>query len=140
MLIHRGRGGLIALIAFLCPVVLELVTSAQFHNDHYFQQHGWPRLTGFLLAAAIVWWLSPRTVRHRPHPQQQDWLVSSSSTVPGPTSSGLTGSSDGAERSPFRPRIFRPTDSLFFIPARFWPLILCALGVLFALIPADAFA
>ena len=56
------------------------------------------------------------------------------------TSSGPAGSSGAAERSPFRPQIFRPTDSLFFIPVRFWPPILCVLGVLFALIPADAFA
>ena len=135
MLIHRGRGGLIALIAFVCLVCTELYTRAQFHDDRYFQQHGWPRLAGFLLAAVIVWWLSPQAAPLRPHPPQQDWLVSSSSTAP-----GLSGSSGAPKRSRFRPRLFRATDSLFFIPARYWPPILCVLGILAALIPADRFA
>lgn len=36
----------------------------------------------------------------------------------------------GSEPGP----IFRPRDSLFFLPAKFWPLVLCALALVCAFV------
>src|SRR5712692_1001806 len=60
MIIYRGRGTLVALITFGCLIVTELLTRFRFHDNTYCQQHGWPKLAGFLVAAGVVWVLSRR--------------------------------------------------------------------------------
>jgi hypothetical protein len=128
MLVYRGRGILIALIAFVCLLAAEFYTRSRFHDDNYYQQHPWPKLVALALAALIVWWFSPQTVPAKSDPQSRpDWLVSSS----------LPSTPQARERSFLRVPLFRPYDSLFFIPVRFWPLLLCALGVLFYFIPSN---
>jgi hypothetical protein len=126
MIIHRGRGGLIALIAFLCFFVAEGYTRVHYDNDFYYQRHPWPKLAACLVAATLVWWLSPRK-QEPPGPgmRDQSWLPSQSQqalpTEPEPAS--------------FRLTLFRETDSLFFIPVRYWPLLLCLLGIFLYFIP-----
>jgi hypothetical protein len=104
MIIYRGRGFLVAVIAFGMLLLTELFTRAHFRDDTYFQRHGWPRLAGFLMAAAIVW-----------------LLIGQSEEVVGVE----------MEKQPKRRSIFRPQDSLFFIPVLFWPPVLLVLGVIF---------
>ena len=60
MIIWRGRGVLVAIITFGCLLTTELLTRSYFHDNTYYQQHGWPKLAGFLVAASLVWWLSRR--------------------------------------------------------------------------------
>jgi hypothetical protein len=106
MIIWRGRGILVAVIAFGCLLVTELFTRAYFHDETYYQQHGWPKLGGFLVAAGLVWLLLPR---------HETDILTSAESIP----KQATGS------------IMKEQDQLFFISVRFWPPILCALGVVF---------
>lgn len=127
MIVYRGRGILIAIIAFACLIAAEFYTRSRFHSDHYYQQHGWPKLAAFAVAALIIWWLSPQSAAPAQSPSAEAALMTPS----------LMNAPPAPERSPFRLDFFRPQDSLFFIPVRFWPLILCLLGVLFYFLPAE---
>jgi hypothetical protein len=102
MIIWRGRGILVAVITFGCLLVTELLTRSVLHDNTYYQQHGWPKLAGFLVAAGLVWWLS----QHE-----------------GDDSTGVQNAS--------RESFFREQNTLFLIPVRYWPRILCILGVVF---------
>jgi len=126
MIIHRGRGGLIALIAFLCLLLAEAFTRIHYHDDSYYQQHPWPKLLAFAVAAVLIWWLSPRPKQPaNPSSSEQLWRASHSQQAPALE----------PESTSFKLTLFRETDSLFFIPVRYWPLILCALGLVFYFIP-----
>lgn len=105
MLIWRGRGGAIALIAFGCLVLTELFTRAVFSDPNYYQIHGWPKLAGFWLAAALIYSL-------------RSWLGISEKRT-------LIDKSTGEEV-----RLSLEVQ-LLFVPARYWPWILLAIGLLF---------
>jgi|SRR5579863_3615190 len=102
MIVWRGRGILVAIITFVCLLVTELLTRFFFRNNTYYQQYGWPKLSGFLVAAALVWSLS----RHK-----------------GDDPRGI----QDLTREP----LLRKQDTLFHIPVRNWPPILCVLGIIF---------
>jgi len=126
MIVWRGRGIVIALVGFGCSLAAELFTRAHFHDENYYQQHSWPILAAFCLAALIIWFLaSPYT--EPPGRALKDWLDTPSVPIPAVE----------PEKPRFRIAFFRQTDSLFFIPARFWPAIFLGLGVLFYFLPAD---
>lgn len=108
LLISRGRGVLVGVIAFGSLLTTEFLTNRHFHDESYYQKHGWPKLTGFAVAAAIVRLLSPR--------------VNFNESVSYPIS---------GTRPPDRRSLFRKEDSLFLVPVRYWPWILCALGFAF---------
>lgn len=104
MIIWRGKGIVIALIAFGCLIVSEFATEAAFEDSTYYQLHGWPKLIGLWLAAGIVYRLQP-------------WL-----------GVGKTiGFADQNIRQDIRPSA---EGALFFLPARFWPGILFAVGLI----------
>jgi hypothetical protein len=129
VIVQRGHGGLVLVIIYLCLFIMEWGTKIFFHDSNYYQQHKWPRLIAFLGAAALVWILSPRKSPDTAI-QQQEWLISSSSY---PDRSSINPESPAASF-----QLFREQDSFFGIPIRFWPLVLCGLGVIcyFALGPA----
>jgi hypothetical protein len=114
MIVHRGRGGLIALIVFLCFLAAEAYTRFRYRDDTYYQTHPWPKLIACLVAAALVWWLSPRDA------------PAASTGQPPPIE---------PETSSFKLNLFRKTDSLFFIPVEYWPYLLCLLGIVLYFIP-----
>jgi|ERR1035441_6505336 hypothetical protein len=101
MIVWRARGILAAIITFVC-ILTELLTRFFFRNNAYYQQHGWPKLSGFLVAAALVWLLSRRK---------------------GDDPRGIR----GLTREP----LLRERDTLFHIAVRYWPPILCVLGIIF---------
>jgi hypothetical protein len=105
MIIWRRRGILVAIITFACLVVTELLTRFFLHDNAYYQQHGWPRLTGFLIATGFVWLLSRR--------ERDD-------------STGV--------QTATRESFFREQDTLFLISVRYWPRILCVLGIVFCFV------
>jgi hypothetical protein len=105
MIIWHGRGFLVAVIAFGCLLASEFLTESYFHDDAYYQQHGWPKLIGFLIAAAIVGWLGVR------------WKNELARTM--------------IEKDTGKEFVIKGNDALFFIPVQYWPAILCALGVVF---------
>jgi hypothetical protein len=105
MLIWHGRGGLIALIAFGCLLLTELFTRAAFGDAHYYQTHGWPKLAGFWVAAGLVYAL-------------RSWFGVGRERI-------LIDKDTGKEiKMSFE-------ADLLFVPARYWPAILLALGILF---------
>jgi hypothetical protein len=112
MIVWRGRGGLIFILAFGCLVAAEWLTRSYFHDNTYYQRHGWPKLAGFLVAAGLVWLLS------RPEAE-----------IHGEISPGF--------ESPRKEPVLRRQDTLFHIPARYWPGILCVLGVVFYFVPVS---
>ena len=103
MIVWSGRGAAVPVITFACLLLTELSTRAYFQDDHYYQAHGWPKLVAFAASAVIVGALSI----------QREGELSADHPA-------------AVKRS-----FFRSGDSLFFVPARLWPLILLGLGVLF---------
>ena len=99
----RGRGVLVAGIAYGCLLAAELLTNAHFHDSTYYQNHGWPKLAGFLAAAAIVWWRSSRPDDIATNVREERRLGT----------------------------WFSDRDTLFLVPVRHWPLLLCGLGFVF---------
>ncbi len=104
MIVAQGRGGIVAGIVFGSCLLTELLLRAGRYGDNYYQQHGWPKLASFLFSAMVVWL--------------------------------ITGDNYPDTSAPFEPsfrrwKLLRGTDHLFFIPARYWPALLCALGVVF---------
>jgi len=100
--VHSGRGGLIAVIAFVSMALADFLCAAYFHNANFYAQNGWPKLAASWFAAAVVWFLLP----HR----QEEVL-------------GATGQAEP------KPSILRDRDSLFWIPAKHWPILLFVLGI-----------
>lgn len=105
MIIWRGKGGVIALIAFGSFLLAEWFTRAAFHDDTYYQNHGWPKLLALWTAAAVVYALG-------------SWFGVKQERT-------LIDKSTGQEIKVSR------EGELFFIPARYWPMILVVLGGLF---------
>jgi hypothetical protein len=60
MIVWRGRGVLVAVIAFVRLLLTELITRQVFHDNSYYQGHGWPKLLAFLCAAGLIWLLLRR--------------------------------------------------------------------------------
>jgi hypothetical protein len=106
MLIWSGRGWLVAVIAFACFLLSELVSEAALGDHSYYQTHGWPKLVAFLVAAGIIWVLGAARVFSESERKLVDKKTGEEVTL-------------------------TPRHSLFFIPVRFWPFVLAALGVLF---------
>lgn len=90
----------------MCLILVELVTEAAFGDDTYYQENGWPRFAGFAVAAVLVYLL-------------RGWLGVGQARV-------LIDKETGQEVQLNR------ESTLLFVPARFWPIILLILGVVFA--------
>jgi hypothetical protein len=105
MNIWRGKGIVVAFIAFGCLILTELATRSMYGDKTYYQSHGWPKLAGFWVAAALVYMLQPWFGG-----RQERTLVDKE------TGKEITVSFQSA---------------LFLIPVRYWPLILLGLGVVF---------
>jgi hypothetical protein len=86
-----------------CLLASDYLTGAYFHDQNYYAHNGWPKLAAFWAAAGIVKALVPR---------DEEVLV---------------GATDVSPQKP----VLRDEDGLFFIPIRFWPLVLIGAGVLF---------
>ena len=102
MIVWQKRGILVVAITFGSLVFTELLTRLFYHDNTYYQQHGWPKLVGFLIAASLVYWLSPRK-----------------------------GVDSNTAQAGKRESLFSEQDTLFHISVKYWPRILCVLGVVF---------
>jgi hypothetical protein len=107
--VARGRGGLVGLIAFLILLAADLLSGVYFHDRQYYERHGWPKLLGFVVAAFIVWILGPRGLSQ----EERAYLTPAAVAA--------------AKGRSF----LREADSFFFVPVRYWPWILCGLGIAF---------
>jgi hypothetical protein len=107
-IIWSGRGILVPILTFLCLLLSDAITAAYFHDKDYYAAHGWPKLVGFLVAAGLVWIFAPRPA---PKETDPDLLPYEQLTPPD------------------------NEDAFFFVPMRYWPVILSVLGVIFYFIP-----
>lgn len=103
MIIWSGRGFLIAVLAFASCLGTQLVASQITGDQGYYEKHPW--LIGVaMVAAALILWLVGRWV----FPSKGRWVVDKET---------------GQELQ------LEGKHSLFFIPARWWPLILLIVGL-----------
>lgn len=105
MLIWSGLGILVAAIFVACMLVMQLIVNAVLHNDQYYQTHAWPGVAAMVLAAGSVW-LFKRWLDGRPGKRLIDPATN-------------------------KEVILRPRHSLFFIPVKYWPVVLLCIGVSF---------
>jgi hypothetical protein len=127
---RNRRGELIPLITIVCLGTIELSTRQIFRDNDYYQREHWPIPLGFLLSAMVIWMLTQRSPPALAI-QPQDWLISSSSDR-------VQGAMN-PEPSGEKWKLFRERDSYFFVPVRFWPWVLCGLGILFYFLPRSVF-
>ena len=97
----RGRGYVIGLVVVGCLLISDWLCGVRYHDSGYYAQHGWPKLAAFALAAGIIWWLNSWGKEETVGVDQRDLA---------------------------RRAFFGRQDTLFFIPASYWPLLLCVLG------------
>lgn len=105
MIIWSGLGFVVAVITFGCLLLTEFATRAAFHDNTYYQAHGWPKLVGFLAAALIVWPLGR-------------YMNAKKGRV-------LVDPATGAEV------FYKPRHTLFFVPMEYWGPILIVVGIIF---------
>jgi hypothetical protein len=55
MIIWSGLGILIGLVTFACLWVTQLGVNAAMQDQRFYQDHGWPKLLGLWIAAAVSW-------------------------------------------------------------------------------------
>src|SRR3954451_23368859 len=103
MIIWSGLGFLVAVIGFGCLLATEFLVEAAFHDDRYYQAHGWPKSVAFAVAAVIVGivgrWLNRRQGKVLIDPE--------------------TG----------REVVVGRRNTFFFIPMEYWAPILLVLGI-----------
>jgi hypothetical protein len=109
-----GRGGVIPLITFGCALVTEFSTRTAFGDVSYYLTHGWPMLVALWAAAGLVYAL-------------RSWLRV------------------GQERAIIDKKTGQQVKisleaEFFFVPARYWPVVLMALGLVFFFYNAHASA
>jgi len=79
---------------------MEFFVRAEFHDDHYYQTHGWPIFCAFLFSAAVIAVIAKMCVRERM----------------------LRDIKTGEDI------VIRENHTFFFVNIKFWPYILVALG------------
>ncbi|MHB1425365.1 MAG: hypothetical protein ACYC3I_19515 [Gemmataceae bacterium] len=88
-------------------LLMNVAVNAVMQDDGYYQTHGWPKLLGLWIAAAVTWPLGRLMNRHE---EKQLLDPETGDTV-------IVRSGGG--------------HSLFFIPVEYWAVIFLILGVMF---------
>jgi len=104
MIVWQGFGFIVAVIGFGSLVLAEYLTRT-FKDQYYYQEHGWPKLVAFWLAAGVVWLIA----------RYYD-------TRPGKVM---------IEKDTGREIVVRRNHSLFFLPMRYWTYVFLVLGAVF---------
>lgn len=112
MIIFRGWGILVVIIAFLCFGATAAAVDAATGDNYYFEGHRWPKLVGCLLTAAVVWPVGR-------------WFNKAARTAPL--------GEDVKDEQLVRLALSRHT--LIFVPMEYWAIILVFAGVVFWLQP-----
>lgn len=107
MIIWSGFGFVVVIVAIACMGLTGFAVNAIMGDNHFDQTHGWPKLLGMVLAAAIIWPLG-RAMNRGTERQ----LVDPDTGKPVMIRSG-------------------GGHSLFFIPVQYWSFIFLILGFLF---------
>jgi hypothetical protein len=99
-LVWAGKGWFVPAITFASCLAMEVAVRAVYRDNAYYQTHGWPILAALFLAAFLVQIVSRGWVHSR---ELRD--VKTGELV-----------------------VLRP-HSFLFVPVRFWPTLLCLLGI-----------
>jgi hypothetical protein len=99
-LVWSGKGFWVPVVTFLSGFGMEFFVRAEFHDDHYYQTHGWPILCAFLFSAAVIAVIAKMCVRERI----------------------LRDVKTGEDV------VIRENHTFVFVNIKFWPYILVALG------------
>ena len=101
-LIWKGKGWQIVLTVFLCSLAAELITRYISKDEDFYQNNPYP-LTDALLVSGLI-----------------SYYIARNSRKPAPVNN-VTVSTKVKSKNP---------DTLFFIPIKYWSLILFALAIL----------
>lgn len=107
IIIWKGRGGLVILIAIGAFLAMNAVTVSVYHDNDYFELHRWPKVAALWLAGLVSYLIGT-------------YLNSRNARV-------LIDKRTGHEV------VLRPDHSLFFVRMEYWGAILFVLGVVIAL-------
>jgi hypothetical protein len=110
MVIWTGWGILIGVVGFACLILTQLGVNAAMHDDQFYQSHGWPKLVGLWIAAAVSWPIGRAMNRG-----EERQLLDPESGQPVVVRSG-------------------GGHALFFVPVQYWWVIYLILGVVFAFV------
>jgi hypothetical protein len=108
MVIWTGLGFLVAIITFASLILTELLSERLTGDDAFYQDNPWLMLVAMSAAATLTYVLHRLLLR-----QKARTLVDKE------TGEELT---------------LRPSNSLFFIPVKWWPLVLLISGILFTVL------
>ena len=103
IVIWRGAGGLVLLIGIVACLLLNIVTSAVYHQNDYFAAHLWPKVAALWITGACSWFPG-RYLNGRP---------------PRPVPNRRTGLTD----------MVKPNHHLMFIKMEYWGPIFFAIGL-----------
>lgn len=109
MLPFSGKGFLVPVVTFGTLVGTEWLVEAAFHDDQYYQIHGWPKGLALVLSAVAV--------------------AAVARSVEEPRSRLLIDPTTGQEVM-----VRFAGHHFLFIPLRYWPALLVLLGVVFSFV------
>ena len=102
IIIWRGAGVLVILLGILMCLLMNIVTSALFHQNDYFQTHTWPKVTALWATAALCWFIG-RYLNGKPGRAMID-------------------------KTTGRQEHVKPNHHLMFIKLEYWGIILFVIG------------
>ena len=111
MIIWKGAGFIVAVVAFLMLLSTELSVEAIFKDETYYQTHGWPKLVAFFVAGCIVLLIGK-------HLDKKEGRVL-------------------IEKETGKEVVLKAEHSLFFINVEYWAYILFVLGLIFLFVKTD---
>jgi hypothetical protein len=111
MIIWKGAGFIVVVVAFVMLLLTELAVEAFHKDDTYYQRHGWPKLAAFLVAGFIVLLIGK-------------YLNKKEGKV-------------YIEKDTGKEVVMKPQHSLFFVNVEYWSYILFALGLVFLFVKTD---
>jgi hypothetical protein len=112
MIIWSGWGFLAAVIGFGCLLLTEYSVEAAMQDEQYYQNHGWPKFVGFVVAAVVVWPVGRALNRYQPGRELID--ANTGERVVLPASGG--------------------GHTLFFVPMEYWAALFVVIGLVFLVI------
>ena len=102
LIIWRGAGAAVILLAILAALVTNIVTSSWFNQNNFLQDHAWAQTVALWLAGAGCWFLG-RYLHSKPGRILVDKASGQEVTI-------------------------KPNHSLFFIKLEYWGPILLVIG------------
>ena len=108
MLIWTGWGWLVPVIVFVVSLLTQVTSQAVTGQDQIYKEQSWLFATSTLVSGIIVWFLG------KYFDEKKGRVVIDKET--------------GQEM------LLRSSDSLFFVPLRFWAFILPVIGIVYALV------